>query len=71
MPFPKYACLPFSSSPPAHIGPQSGWAEAITALAVLAGSWTIRTGPASGPPSGTGSPLGPAAGLPVILHSRR
>jgi cytochrome P450 len=65
------AYLLFGTGPRACIGEQFAWAEAVTVLAVLARSWTVRTDPAFRPAVQYRATLRPAGGLPVVPHSRR
>ena len=57
---PKYAFLPFGTGPRACIGEQFAWAEATTALAVIAARWRVHTDPGDNRRSSTGSPCVPA-----------
>jgi cytochrome P450 len=68
---PKHAYLPFGSGPRACIGEQFAWAEAITALAVIAGNCRVQTDPNLTPEIHYRVTLRPSGAVPVRVTTRR
>lgn len=68
---PKHAFLPFGTGPRACIGEQFAWAEAITALAVIAANWRVRTDPELTPGIQYRVTLRPSGAVPIRVTARR
>jgi cytochrome P450 len=68
---PKHAYLPFGSGPRACIGEQFAWAEAITALAVIAGNCRVQTDSNLTPEIHYRVTLRPSGAVPVRVTTRR
>ena len=68
---PKYAYLPFGTGPRACIGEQFAWAEAITALAVIAAKWRVHTEPELTPRIQYRVTLRPSGAVPIRVTARR
>jgi cytochrome P450 len=67
---PRHAYLPFGTGPRSCIGEQFAWAEAVTALAVIASRWSAKTDPGHTVRAQYRIVLRPANGIPMTLHDR-
>ncbi|HEX5117680.1 MAG TPA: cytochrome P450 [Pseudonocardiaceae bacterium] len=67
---PKYAYLPFGTGPRSCVGEQFAWAEAITALAVIARRFTARTQPGHVVKPQYRITMRPGNGIPMRLTER-
>ncbi len=67
---PRNAYLPFGTGPRACIGEQFSWAEATTALAVMAAKWRFHTAPDLVPEIQYRVTLRPAAAVPIRVSKR-
>jgi cytochrome P450 len=67
---PKYAYLPFGTGPRSCVGEQFAWAEAVTALAVIARRFTARTQPGHVVKPQYRITMRPGNGIPMQLTER-
>jgi cytochrome P450 len=67
---PRNAYLPFGTGPRACIGEQFSWAEATTALAVMAANWRFSTALDLVPEIQYRVTLRPAAAVPIRVSKR-
>ena len=67
---PRNAYLPFGTGPRACIGEQFSWAEATTALAVMAANWQFHTDPDLRPDIHHRVTLRPAGAIPIRVSKR-
>jgi cytochrome P450 len=67
---PRHAYLPFGTGPRSCIGEQFAWAEAVTALAVIARRWSAQTDPDHTVRAQYRIVLRPANGIPMTLRDR-
>jgi cytochrome P450 len=67
---PRHAYLPFGTGPRSCIGEQFAWAEAVTALAVIASRWSAQTDPGHVVRPQYRIVLRPGNGIPMTLRER-
>jgi cytochrome P450 len=67
---PRHAYLPFGTGPRSCVGEQFAWAEAVTALAVIARDWTATTRPGHVVQPQYRITMRPGNGVPMRLRAR-